>query len=93
MTCDLRRLRCVAVFMAVFAFGTALTLGSLALEESTLRRYRRFSDLLRLFTLGVVENFGYRQLTNYRRILGVISAFRGVGDWGNMERRGFTEEK
>lgn len=79
----------IAFFCAAFIFGVALSVFSVALEELTFRRYPRFTDLLKLFILAVVENFGYRQLTIYWRIHGFISALRKVEGWGKMERKGF----
>ncbi|NOZ75210.1 MAG: glycosyltransferase family 2 protein [FCB group bacterium] len=83
----------LAFFMAAFIFGVALSIFSVALEELTFRRYPRTSDLLQLFLLAVVENFGYRQLTIYWRIHGFISALRNVQGWGKMERKGFNLEE
>ena len=79
----------VAFFMLAFFFGVALSIFSVALEELTFRRYPRFSDLMQLFLLAIIENFGYRQLTIYWRIHGFISALRKVKGWGKMERKGF----
>ncbi|RMF10237.1 MAG: glycosyltransferase family 2 protein [Candidatus Neomarinimicrobiota bacterium] len=83
----------LAFFMAAFIFGMALSIFSVALEELTFRRYPKTSDLLQLFFLAIVENFGYRQLTIYWRIHGFISALRNVQGWGKMERKGFHVEE
>ena len=80
----------LAFFMAAFAFGIVLSVAAVGLEELSFHRYPRLSDLLRLFGLAVVENFGYRQLTAYWRIRGFFSALRGVKGWGQMERKGFA---
>ena len=79
---------CVAVIL-----GGALSLSAVALEELSFRRYPRVSDLLRLFALALVENFGYRQLSAWWRLKGTISAIRGVQGWGHMTRKGFTIQK
>ena len=80
----------IAAFLGLaFAFGMALSISAIALEELIFRRYARFTDLLQLFGLGVLEAFGYRQLNTWWRIRGTISFFRGINTWGNMERRGF----
>ena len=82
----------VAFFMAAFVFGVVLSVAAVALEELSFHRYPRIRDLLQLFGLAVVENFGYRQLTTYWRIRGFFSAIRGVGGWGQMERKGFSSQ-
>lgn len=80
----------VAFLMVAIVFGFALSIFSIALEELTFRRYPKFTDLLKLFLLAIVENIGYRQLTIYWRIHGFISALRKVEGWGKMERKGFA---
>jgi hypothetical protein len=40
---------------------------------------------------GIIENFGYRQLTLYWRLRGMLNYFRGVRAWGAMSRRGFGD--
>lgn len=69
-----------------------LSIAAVGLEELTFRRYPKFTDLLQLFGLAVIENFGYRQLTTYWRIRGFISALRGKTGWGQMERKGFAQK-
>jgi cellulose synthase/poly-beta-1,6-N-acetylglucosamine synthase-like glycosyltransferase len=80
----------VAAFVAVaFAFGIALSFAAVGLEELSLRRYPRFRDLLRLLGVAFTENVGYRQLSTYWRIRGMVSKLRGARAWGAMERKGF----
>jgi YaiO family outer membrane protein len=79
----------VAFFVVAFVFGAALSIAAVGLEELSFRRYERWSDLARLLLVGLLEPFGYRQLSTWWRTRGVISALRGVQGWGVMERRGF----
>lgn len=77
-------------FLAVtVSFGIAISAGSLALEELELRRYPRARDLLVLFVVAVVENFGYRQLNNLWRLRGWWQYLRGTKGWGVQTRQGF----
>ncbi len=81
----------VVAFLAVaLVLGGVLSLAAVAMEELTFRRYPRRSDLLRLFWLALVENFGYRQINAWWRLKGTISAIRGVEGWGKMTRTGFA---
>ena len=82
----------LAFFAVAIVLGGALSLAAVALEELSFRRYPRLSDLIHLFLLALVENFGYRQLSAWWRLKGTISAIRGVQDWGKMTRKGFTAE-
>jgi cellulose synthase/poly-beta-1,6-N-acetylglucosamine synthase-like glycosyltransferase len=81
----------VVAFVAVaFALGIALSFAAIGLEELSFRRYPRFRDIVRLLGVAVIENVGYRQLSTYWRIRGMVSKPRGAHGWGAMERRGFT---
>jgi len=83
----------ITFFMLAFVFGMVLSLAAVGLEELGFRRYPRIQDLIRLFGLAVIENFGYRQLTTVWRFRGLVSAIRGKQTWGHMTRRGFPSEK
>jgi cellulose synthase/poly-beta-1,6-N-acetylglucosamine synthase-like glycosyltransferase len=80
----------VLAFLAVaFAFGIALSFAAVGLEELSFRRYPRLRDLLRLLGVAITENVGYRQLSTYWRIRGMVSKLGGAKAWGAMERKGF----
>lgn len=79
-------------FLAVtFTFGIAISVASLVLEELELRRFPKSRDLLVLAGVAVLENFGYRQLSNFWRIRGMVQYFRGVKAWGDMPRLGLAK--
>jgi cellulose synthase/poly-beta-1,6-N-acetylglucosamine synthase-like glycosyltransferase len=80
-----------AFLMVTVVLGIALSVSALALEEMAFRRYPRLSDLLRLFLLAVLENFGYRQLTAFWRFRGLIRFLRKTKGWGAMPRVGFKK--
>lgn len=79
----------VLFFLISVVFGILLSLGAVLLEELTVRRYTRVSDVAKLTVAAIVENLGYRQLLTLWRVKGLIDAFRGKKGWGVMERRGF----
>lgn len=74
-------------FLAV-AFAIALSFAAVGLEELSFRRYPRARDLVRMLWVSITENFGYRQLSTYWRIRGMMK-LRGTTTWGAMERKGF----
>ena len=77
-------------FAAVtFTFGIFISVGSLALEETSLRRFPRATDLVLLTGVAVLENFGYRQLNNLWRLRGLWQFLRRSQSWGTMTRKGF----
>ena len=80
-------------FMVAFVLGMALSLAAVSLEELSFRRYPRMKDLMQLFFLAILENFGYRQINQYWRVRGVFSALFRKKSWGKMEHKGFGGEK
>lgn len=82
----------VAFLTVAFVFGVALSIAAVGLEELTFRRYPRLRDLVHLFALAVAENFGYRQLSTYWRVRGMVSVLRRKKGWGAMTRRGFVPQ-
>jgi cellulose synthase/poly-beta-1,6-N-acetylglucosamine synthase-like glycosyltransferase len=77
------------LFLLAICYGALISLAAVLLEELSFRRYPRISDLLRLALLGIVENFGYRQLSMWWRLRGTIDFCRGASGWGAMPRQGF----
>lgn len=80
----------VAFLLLAMVFGVVLSAVAVSLEELTLRRYARWSDLWSLLALSVAENVGYRQATLFWRVRGTFSAFRRSKGWGAIPRKGFT---
>lgn len=80
---------------ASIGLGMFLSVTAVFLEEMRLRRYPRWRDLLKLTLFGVLENFGYRQINTYWRVMAIFSFIRKKNVWGDMERKGFgpTENK
>ncbi len=79
----------VLFFLIAYGYGLLLTLSTLLFEAKSFRRYQRPIDRLKLVLWAVLEPFGYRQLTVYWRLRGLIDFLRRRTDWGVIERRGF----
>ena len=62
------------------------------LDEFTHRHYTRWRDLPLLLLWSLLEGVGYRQLTVFWRLRGLLGFARGRSEWGVMSRRGFTQE-
>jgi cellulose synthase/poly-beta-1,6-N-acetylglucosamine synthase-like glycosyltransferase len=75
-----------------FLFGTVLSISAVCLEELTFRRYPTKKDLAHMFLIGILENFGYRQINTLWRVRGTISGIQGKGGWGVMTRKGFESK-
>ena len=79
----------LALAVVSILLGIANSLAAMILEEVTFRRYPALSMVLLLFAVGVLENFGYRQLNSWWRITGTWEFLRGKHQWGDMPRVGF----
>ena len=79
----------IAYTFLVFGFGTFTSLASLLLAEYQLRPYAGPSDLFKLGSAALLENFGYRQLHNFWRLWGWWQYLTGQHSWGEMPRQGF----
>jgi hypothetical protein len=80
----------VLFFSLACGLGILLSMLALMLEELSFRRYGRARDRALLVVWAVLENLGYRQLTLWWRIRGVVSYVRGKKSWGKMTRKGFN---
>lgn len=77
-------------FLAItFTFGIFVSVATLILEEVELRRFPRARDLAVLTLISVLENFGYRQISNFWRLRGFWQFLRKQQGWGEMTRKGF----
>jgi cellulose synthase/poly-beta-1,6-N-acetylglucosamine synthase-like glycosyltransferase len=75
--------------LASISFGVLLSVGSVVLEELTLRRYPKVHDLLLLVVSSILESLGFRQLLTVWRAGAFVDVLRGRTGWGVMERKGF----
>ncbi len=75
------------MFLAI-GYGTLLSMGSVLLEESTLRRYPSVRHVLTLSLYAVIENLGYRQIISIFRAQGVLKYFTGRRKWEVVEHKG-----
>ncbi|MGA7668851.1 MAG: glycosyltransferase [Nitrolancea sp.] len=78
------------IFLMV-AYGIGLFLDGMTfvMEEFSFHRYDTMRDRALLFLWAAMEQFGYRQITIYWRLRGIVKYFRGQQDWGAMQRKGF----
>ena len=82
----------MALFMLIMTlaigYGTLLSLGSVLLEETTLRRYPGLRHLVILIAFAVIENFGYRQIVTFFRAQGVLRYITGLRKWETVVHEG-----
>jgi cellulose synthase/poly-beta-1,6-N-acetylglucosamine synthase-like glycosyltransferase len=73
-----------------YAFATLISIGSVLLEEMTVRRYGDWDEVARLLVYCLFEHFPYRQMTMVWRLKGLWQYLRGDLQWGAMKRVGIS---
>lgn len=81
----------IAFSIIAVGMGFLLSLSALLLEEISFHMYARISDIFRLMSAIVLENFGYRQLTLIWRVQGLIEWISRKGSWGTMKRNALAK--
>jgi len=80
------------LFLALaILFGVLLSLFSLLLEEFTLKRYEKPWDVVKLFLMAILENFGYRQIHSWWRLRAIFDLMMKKKSWGEMQRKAFIQ--
>lgn len=78
----------IFLFLAI-GLGILLSASGLLLEELAFHIYPRASQLALLALIVVLENFGYRQLNSWWRLIGLYRwATNRQSTWGVMKRKG-----
>jgi cellulose synthase/poly-beta-1,6-N-acetylglucosamine synthase-like glycosyltransferase len=78
--------------LVAYGYAVLVTAAALCVEEFSFARHRRWRDLGVALVAAVLENVGYRQLTAWWRLQGLVSAVLGRrAEWGAMDRAGFDD--
>ena len=88
---DLNTLFLIAFLVIAFMLGLVLTTAALALEEFNFRRHTAGREVARMLWYAVFENFGYRQLNDFWRILAFFDLARKKKGWGAQVRKGIGQ--
>ncbi|QYF92479.1 glycosyltransferase family 2 protein [Massilia sp. PAMC28688] len=81
------------LFVAI-GLGILLSVSGLLLEEMSFHIYPSGRHLLRLGVAVVLENFGYRQLNSWWRLVGLYKwAAQTESTWGTMTRKGSWQNR
>ena len=77
---------CIFLGLAI-GLGVLLSTSAIMLEEISFRMYPRFRQLMLLYFMAIIENFGFRQLTAIWRFQGLIRWLRGgKHEWETLTR-------
>lgn len=81
----------IFLFLAI-GLGILLSASGLLLEEMSFHIYPKAKHLAVLALFVVLENFGYRQLSAWWRLIGLWRwIFQREGTWGTMKRKGVSK--
>jgi cellulose synthase/poly-beta-1,6-N-acetylglucosamine synthase-like glycosyltransferase len=76
--------------LVVYGYGLVLNGVVIVLDEFGFRRYDGWRNRALLFWWAQIESLGYRQLTVFWRLKGIVNFLRKKTEWGAMTRTGFT---
>ncbi|MBI2361159.1 MAG: glycosyltransferase family 2 protein [Deltaproteobacteria bacterium] len=81
----------MAAFLVVeIGFGMVLSVSALFLEEISFHVYPKPAHICILFLAALAENFGYRQMHSFWRLIGLYHWASGAkAHWGEMPRKGY----
>lgn len=80
----------VLFLLVAYGLGMLITTATVLTDELTYRSFGRPRETVRLLGWALVEPLGYRQLTVWWRLRGLIRWLGGAREWGQMQRRGFA---
>lgn len=78
----------IVFLTASVLLGMVLSVASVLCEEFTYRRYPDIKHIFIMFGYALLENFGYRQMHSWWRLMGLVDFLKGNKAWGEMTRRG-----
>jgi cellulose synthase/poly-beta-1,6-N-acetylglucosamine synthase-like glycosyltransferase len=81
----------ILLFLLSVLYGSVLSMASVLLEEWTIRKYPKASDIVRLFYYSLTETLWYRPLTVIWRCEGIVDVLRRKSGWGEMTRKGVSK--
>jgi len=79
------------LFISTILLGIIVSLSALLISTKE-THYFSFKDLMILIFFAIIENFGPRQLISFWRFHGQLTILFGKGGWGNIKRRGVSDE-
>jgi cellulose synthase/poly-beta-1,6-N-acetylglucosamine synthase-like glycosyltransferase len=79
------------LFLLSCLYGSIFSMTAVLLEEWSLSKYPKMSDVVKLFLYSLTETIWYRPLTVFWRCEGVVQVIMGKKSWGEMKRKGVSK--
>jgi cellulose synthase/poly-beta-1,6-N-acetylglucosamine synthase-like glycosyltransferase len=81
----------ILLFLLSLLYGSVFSMAAVLLEEWSLTKYPKVTDIIKLFLYSLTESIWYRPLTVFWRCEGIWQMFRGETRWGEMKRKGVSK--
>lgn len=80
----------ILIFLLSCLYGSLFSMAAVLLEEWSLRKYPKISQIILLFLYSLTETLWYRPLTVLWRVEGIWQMIIGEQGWGEMKRKGVS---
>jgi cellulose synthase/poly-beta-1,6-N-acetylglucosamine synthase-like glycosyltransferase len=81
----------ILLFLLSCLYGSLFSMTAVLLEEWSLTKYPKVSDIVKLFLYSLTETIWYRPMTVFWRCEGVWQMLKGDTSWGEMKRKGVSK--
>jgi cellulose synthase/poly-beta-1,6-N-acetylglucosamine synthase-like glycosyltransferase len=81
----------ILLFLLSCLYGSLFSMAAVLLEEWSLTKYPKVTDILKLFLYSLTETFWFRPMTVLWRCEGVWQMLKGDRSWGEMKRKGVSK--
>ncbi|MBV7508109.1 glycosyltransferase [Bacillus sp. sid0103] len=81
----------ILLFLLSCLYGSVFSMTAVLLEEWSLTKYPKVSDIMKLFLYSLTETIWYRPMTVLWRCEGIWQMIIGDRSWGEMKRKGVSE--
>jgi peptidoglycan-N-acetylglucosamine deacetylase len=79
------------LFLSTVFMGIFISVSSLMITEKE-ESYFSFKEIMILVYYAILENFGFRQVMSFVRVMGYFSSMKKPKGWGKMIRKGFASK-
>ena len=81
----------ILLFLLSCLYGSIFSMAAVLLEEWSLTKYPKVTDIIKLFLYSLTETLWYRPMTVFWRCEGIWQIIKGDTSWGEMKRKGVSE--
>jgi len=83
----------IFVFLMAFLYGILFSLSAILFEEFSYKRYSGFKEITKLVIYSFFEQFIYRQITVWWRVISFFNFKKGSTQWGTIKRSSFSNKE